>query len=107
VQQFLPAREIDAVRVGDESLAVREADHRNLEAFRPEVVALLLDLPQDGAADIPDADHGERQPLARLEEALVNRVQRAPLLRRVDDARDVALGSALRDRADVDVLPAE
>ena len=37
----------------------------------------------------------------------MNRVQRTPLLRRVDDAGDVPLRRPLCDRADVDVLASE
>src|SRR5262249_62377780 len=82
-------------------------DPRQSDPFPEQIGPLLPDLLQPRPADVADADPRQRQPLARLEEALVNRVQRAPLLRLVDDAGDVALGSALGDRADVDVLPAE
>mgnify|MGYP003693553005 CR=1 FL=1 len=75
--------------------------------LRQQVRALLLQLPQQRAADVADADHRDRASRLRdLEERLVNRVERAHLLRRVDDARDVALRRALRDRADVDVAAA-
>ena len=106
-QIVLPAGEIDPVRVGEKPLAVREPDDGDVEALREQVRPLLLQLTQDRAADVADADHRERQPLPGFEKSLVNRVERAHLLRRVDDARDVALRRALRDRADVDVLPPE
>src|SRR4030095_643632 len=77
---------------------------REVEALGEQIVALLMQLPQDGAADVADADDDQRQPCARLEETLMDRVQRAHLIVRVDDAGDVALRAALRDRADVDVL---
>src|SRR5205809_534988 len=44
---------------------------------------------------------------AALEIALMDHVERARLLRGVDDAGDVPLGRALGDRADVDVVPPE
>src|SRR6185436_2613944 len=71
------------------------------------IAALLLELLQQRAADVADADHGEIETLARLEERLMDGVERAALLRRVDDARYVPLGRALRDRVDVDVVPPE
>src|SRR5262245_45632830 len=66
-----------------------------------------MELAQHGASDVADADDRQGKPRARLEKALMNRVQGADLVVRVDDAGDVALGAALRDRADIDVLLAE
>ena len=68
---------------------------------------LIVELPQQRAADVADADDDQRQRLARFEERLMDGVERADLVRRVDDARDVALRRALGDRADVDVVAAE
>ena len=106
-QVLLPPPQIDAVRIGDEPLAVGEADHRDVEALRQQIRALLLQLTQHRAADVADADHRQRQPRVGLEKALMDGVERAHLLRRVDHARDVALRGPLRNRADVDVLPPE
>ena len=66
-----------------------------------------MQLPQQRAADVADADHRQREPAAFLEECLVDRVERAHLLVRVDHARDVALRRALGDGADVDVVAPE
>ena len=100
-------RQIDARRRHDEPPAVGQGDDADVEAARQQIVTLLLELLQQRAADVADADDGQREALARLEKRLMNRVERAHLLRRVDHARDVALRRALRDRADVDVVPAE
>ena len=67
----------------------------------------LAELSQQRTADVADADNHERQRLARLEKPLMDHVERARLLRGVDDAGDVALGRALRDGADGDVVPPE
>src|SRR5437879_13856722 len=68
---------------------------------------LLVQLPQQRAADVADADDDEGERLARLEKRLMDDVKGAHLLRGVDDARDVALRRALRDGADVDVVAPE
>ena len=83
------------------------ATTRDVEPARQEVVPLLPQLLDERAADVADTDNRQRQPLPRFEERLVNRVERPHLVRRIDDARDVALRCALRDRVDVDVVPSK
>ena len=106
-QYFLPMGEIDALALDDKPLAVGQSDDGDLEPPRQQVVSLLVQLAEQGAADVADADDGERETFAGLEEGLMDGVQGAALLRRIDDARDVPLGRALRDGVDVDVVAAE
>ena len=106
-QLFAPSREIDAAGRQCEPLAVGDPDDLDVEALRKQIRALLVQLPQQRAADVADPDDGERQRLSCLEERLMDDVQRPGLLRAIDHARDVALRCALRDRADVDVVAAE
>src|SRR5205823_9810351 len=96
-EQLLPRREVHAVCVGEVARAVREPDDGDVEAARQQVLALLMQLPQHRAADVADADEREGELRPRLEEGLMNRVQRTPLLRRVDDAGDVPLRRPLCD----------
>ena len=104
-QLLAPSREMDAGRRQHEPLAVRHADHFHVEAVRKQM--LLVQLPQQRAADVADADDDEGERLARLEKRLVDDVEGAHLLRGVDDAGDVALRRALRNGADVDVVASE
>ena len=72
-QRLLPARQVDAVRVDDEPLAVGQADDRDVEALRQQVRALLVQLPQQRAADVADADDRQRERVRCLEKRLVDR----------------------------------
>ena len=85
-ERLLPVREVDAPRSNDEPRLLASATTRTSKPLREQIVPLLVQLPQERAADVADADHGQRQPLALLEERLVNHVERPHLLRRVDDA---------------------
>ena len=84
------------------------ADDRDVEALRQQIAALLVQLPQQRAADVADADRppapaagaSRRTPGGSTFSARTCCVG-------VDHARDVALRRALGDRADVDVVPAE
>ena len=98
---------VDAVARDDEPFAVGDGDHAGVEPLLEQVRLPLAQLPQQRAADVADADHHERERLARLEESLMDHVERARLLRGVHDAGDVALGRSLSDGADVDVVPPE
>ena len=100
--------EIDAVGVDDEPLAVRDADDGDVESLATaDSAAAARAAAARAPPTLPTPMIASASRLLRLEERLVDGVERAHLLRRVDDARDVALRRALRDRADVDVLPAE
>ena len=68
---------------------------------------LRRELIEEHAADRSRPDQPDRDGVRRQVEAGVHRAERARGLLAVDDHRDVALGRALRDRADVDAGGAE
>jgi hypothetical protein len=107
IEQLAPAPQVDAVGVHGEPAAVCQANHADVESPREKILALLLKLLDDSAAHVANADDRERQPRPAFEKSLMDHVERADLLRRTYDARDVAFGGSLRNRTDIDVLPPE
>ena len=66
-----------------------------------------MQLTEKRSTNVPGADDEKTQPFTPFEESPVNNVQSARLLRGIDNARDVALGRALRDRTNIYVVPAK
>src|SRR5207247_1642601 len=71
LEHLLPPRQVHAVRIDDEARAVRQADDGDVEPFRQQILALLVQLPEHRAADVADAHHCQRAPLPGL--AISNR----------------------------------
>ena len=72
-------RQVHARRRHDEPPAVRQGDDPHVEPARQQIMPLLPELLEQRAADIADADDGQREALARFEKCLVNGVERTPL----------------------------
>ena len=106
-QLLAPAREINAAGVEDKPFAIRQANHRDIESACEQISSLLVQLAEQRSANVPGTDDNESKTFTPLEESLMDNIQGARLLRRIDNARDVALGRALRDRADIYVVSAE
>ena len=66
-----------------------------------------MQLMEQRATDVANANHRQGQTSTLLEKRLVDDVQRADLLAGVDDARDVPLRRSLGNRADVDVVASQ
>ena len=86
-----PSAEVDAFTSDDEPFAIGDRDHFGVVPLLKQVLLSLRQLAQERAADVTDADNGERKRLASLEKYLMDHVERARLLRSVDDAGNVAL----------------
>src|SRR5436190_5939234 len=107
LELLAPSAEVDPAAHDDEPFAVGDRDHFGVEPLLEQISPPLTQLSQKRAADVADADNDQRQRLVPLEKALMEDVERARLLRGVHNAGDVALGPALSDGADVNVVPPE
>ena len=106
-ERLTPSRQIDALAGHDELFAVRQRDDADVEALCGEMRLPLVQLAEERAADVADADNRERERSARLETPAMDDVHRARELRRVHDERQAAIDRSVRDRADGDVVAAE
>src|SRR5438067_10455968 len=66
-----------------------------------------MQLAKKSSPNVSGADDEKSKTFTPFEESLVDNIQSAHLLGGVDNTRDVALGCALRDRANIYVVPTE
>ena len=100
--------ERDALLRQQHLLRREDAPHPQVELeVAPQALALRGQLVEQHAADGTRADHADRDRVRREIEARVHRAQRPRRGLARDDHRDVALGGALRDGANVDRGAAE
>src|SRR4029079_3761728 len=102
-----PLAEIETARGNRKRLAVGHRNDADVETTREQIGPLLTKLLQQRGADVADTDDDEGEVFARLEERLMNGVERAYFVPFVDHARNIAFGGALRDGVDVDVVAPE
>ena len=99
----LPAVERQGPVIEHHAPAAHDAAHAQVHVqLALKARQLAVDLRQQRAADDAGTDHADRQRVRRQVEGRVHGAQRARGLPGVDHDRDVALGGALGDGADVD-----